>query len=171
MKYPLSFLPPSHTRPSSHTQEFSFDVSVRTRTEGDKTQPLIKRQRHSGKLSQIWSKASLGSCHFMEDGGQNTRLPPACGLVLTNPIWQSPSLLLRLFSCFTSPPLPLLCSVYSSLLCALSWGGVERTETGLLSRRLCLTLGGGEGEERIRSVRVGHSLWTFIIISLGWSII
>lgn len=82
----------------------SFDVSVLTRTEGDKTQPLIKRQEHSEKQSQIWSQASLGSCHFMENGGQNIRLPPACAPALTNQT--SPSLLLCLLSCFHLAPYP-----------------------------------------------------------------
>lgn len=75
----------------THTLYF-FDVIVLARTEGDKTEPFIKRQGRSEKQSQIWCKASLGSCYFIEDGGQNRRPHPACGPTLTNQTWQSPSL-------------------------------------------------------------------------------
>lgn len=111
------FLSLTHTPIITYPKVF-LDVSVLTRTEGDETEPLIKRQGQSEMSSQIWSQEPLGSLYFIKDGGQNRGPHAACGLTLTNQTWQSPSLP---FFCASShvSPLPSHSPLFSLLLSAL----------------------------------------------------
>lgn len=101
------------------TPKVFFHVSMLARTEVDR---LYKQTRTDWEAeSNNWSQTSLGSCHIIEDGGQSRGSQPPSGPTLTNQIWQSPSLLLRLLSCFTS-----LLSLPSRPLCStLRFSGAD----------------------------------------------
>lgn len=125
---PLS-VSPSHTHPLfiKHSKVF-FDASMLTRTEGDKTQPWIKRQGQSEEYSQIWTQASPGTCPEMEVRTMGPH--PACGPTITNQTRLSASSLL----CLLCPEAlwrrqQLACSFWCSALSyAGRWWGLRENQ-------------------------------------------